>query len=214
MASSHLEIELKLEVADVDAVETRLRELGAETVAPRAFEDNRLFDSSDRSLTGAGRLLRLRESGGKVILTAKGPSPGSDPRYKIRREEEVTVLDDGSVPGAGSSPGAGSMSGSVSASAAGRLTELLHLAGFETLWRYQKYRHTFRWKDAEVVIDETPAGAFVEIEGPPAAIEDLVAELGPLAGRRIPGTYRDVWEEHQRSDTPGDMLFANDGETP
>lgn len=182
-----MEVEVKLPVADPEEAARRLEEGGAVLRRPRELEDNRLFDLPDRSLTSSGRLLRVREVTGRVTVTAKAPpdAAAADPRYKVRREAEITVDD------------------------AEAFVAVLRVAGFEPLWRYQKYRRTYRWDGAEVVVDETPAGAFLEVEGSPATIEEIVERLGDAVGPRTIGTYRDVWIAAcaRRGEEVGDMLF-------
>lgn len=188
-----MEIEIKLAVDDAEAVAKVLEAAGATPRVPRAFEDNRLFDLPGRPLTAAGRLLRVREFAGRVTVTAKAPLGAGEPddreaerRYKIRREAEIVVPD------------------------AEAMAAVLRTAGFEPLWRYQKYRRIYAWQGAEVVLDETPAGTFLEIEGDPDAIDGIVARLGTHAGARRTDTYREVWEAHcaARGVPAGDMLFA------
>jgi adenylate cyclase class 2 len=73
---------------------------------------------------------------------------------KSRREDEVTV-----------SPG-------------DALDAILRGLGLVPVFRYQKYREARRWRDAEIVIDETPIGTFLEIEGPVETIHAAAAALG------------------------------------
>jgi len=185
-----METEIKLAVRDAEEAARRLEAAGAVLRSPRALEDNRLFDLADRRLTGEGRLLRVRETAGRVVVTAKAPAPASDPRYKIRREAEVEVPD------------------------AEAFVAMLAVAGFEPLWRYQKYRRAYDWDGTEVVVDETPAGAFLEVEGEPAAIERVVTRLGDAAGPRLTASYHDVWVAVCARDgrEAGDMLFGADAE--
>ena len=86
---------------------------------------------------------------------------------------------------------------------------VLETAGFEKLWRYQKYRRKYAWEGAEIVVDETPAGTFLEIEGEPDVIDRLVARLGGNVGAPQTGSYRDVWEAHcaKHGLEVGDMLL-------
>lgn len=181
-----MEIEIKLAVADPDAAVRRLDEMGAVLRGARVFEDNRLFDLPDRALARSGRLLRVREAASRTTVTAKAPADIASPSlYKVRHEAEVVLPDaDGFI-------------------------EVLRVAGFEPTWRYQKYRRTFDVEGAEVTVDETPAGSFLEVEGEPATIERVVELLGDVAGPRFTGTYRDVWAAvcAARGETTGDMLF-------
>ncbi len=186
-----MEYEIKVAVQDPEDAARRLESLGARLESPRALEDNQLWDWPDRSLASSGRLLRIREIADKVVVTAKAPagdSPvsGDGTRYKIRRESETLVPD------------------------ARAMAAVLETAGFVPLWRYQKYRRTYSLEGAEVVVDETPAGNYLEIEGEPEVIERVVTRLELEANERITGSYWDLWQEvcRHRGEEPGDMLFA------
>ena len=45
-------------------------------------------------------------------------------------------------------------------------------------FRYQKFREVWEWKDAEIDVDETPLGTFLEIEGPTETIQEAARVLG------------------------------------
>src|SRR5438093_40901 len=122
------EIEVKLPLG-VDLTETcrRLERGGAVLERPRVFEDNLLYDDGALSLTRTGRILRLRRTSplpsrptGEAVLTYKEPVPGAEGRYKVRGEIEVKLED----------PEA--------------LDTILRRLGFAVVYRYQKYRRTFR----------------------------------------------------------------------
>src|SRR5438874_1073148 len=82
--------------------------------------------------------LRVRQDGGRSILTFKGPvQPAA---VKVREEVETTV-GDGTT-----------------------LMRILEELGFHAWFRYQKYREEFALDDCIIAIDETPVGVFVEIE--------------------------------------------------
>ncbi|NNE44165.1 MAG: CYTH domain-containing protein, partial [Gemmatimonadetes bacterium] len=68
------ETEVKIAVDDAAGVVARLEATGAELLHPREFEDNRLYDHDDLALTRAGRLLRVRRSGDRTLVTAKAPA--------------------------------------------------------------------------------------------------------------------------------------------
>ncbi len=183
-----MEIEIKVAVDEAAAVVRRLEEFGATLEQSRSFEDNVLLDRPDRELTRAGRLLRVREFAGRSILTAKAPAADEREGFKVRREEESIVPDGATMRAA------------------------LEDAGFETLWRYQKWRTVYRWRSTEIVVDETPAGAFLEVEGEPADIDRVAAELDVDPARRLTGTYRDVWEAwcERHGEPVGDMVFPEE----
>ena len=69
-------------------------------------------------------------------------------------------------------------SSSRSADGADAAQAILARLGFRAVFRYQKYRETYHWQDVEIVVDETPIGTFLEIEGRPEAIHAAAAALG------------------------------------
>lgn len=130
-----------------------LRGLGATLQRERHFEDNVFLDDATGSLRQAGRVLRLRRAAGGALLTAKGPGRvASD--VKSRTEVETAVPD----------PDA--------------LLRVLSLIGLEPRFRYQKYRETWAHAGVEIVVDETPIGTFLEVEGAASAIHVAAAALG------------------------------------
>ena len=167
------EVEVKIAIDDVSGSASRIEALGGELVLPRHFEDNCLFDTEHSSLATTGRILRVRQAVGRCVVTSKSGEPSNEAsRYKIRTEIEVIVDD------------------------AAAIRALLESVGFRVRWRYQKYRRAYRWEGATVVLDETPHGAYWEIEGEPASIDRAAARLGFSARDYITETY---WELHRRA---------------
>lgn len=186
------EVEVKVRVDDAEGIARRIEAAGGTLHVPRTFEDNRLFDLPDGALARAGCLLRVRTAGARSVLTGKGPAgagpgdAGTDPRYKIRREEEADVPDAEAVAAA------------------------LAAAGLVVRWRYQKYRREYALGGAAVVVDEIPHGTWIEIEGTPEEIEAAAAALGVAGAAFDTATYREIHErECARAGRPaGDMMFA------
>jgi adenylate cyclase, class 2 len=65
------------------------------------------------------------------------------------------------------------------------LRGILEALGLRGWFRYEKYRTTFampgsaRWAAGlQIELDETPIGTYVELEGPPGAIDRAASELG------------------------------------
>jgi adenylate cyclase class 2 len=185
MAKSNRENEIKLAFPSPEAAVLRLRTAGAREVKTRAFEDNVLFDFADRRLTNSGRLLRLRGFGGTSLLTFKGPVAGEH-RHKVKIEHETSIAD----------PEA--------------LRSILDGLGFEAVYRYQKYRSTYRLEGVEAAVDETPLGTFVELEGDPDDIDRAAAALGVTPSDFIRATYRELQEQDAtaRGVVAGDMLLG------
>ena len=179
------EIEVKLAIDDADEARRRLGEAGAVALAVRSFEDNRLYDDARRSLKEAGRLLRIRLVSGRAVLTfkAKSAEPAADARYKIRDEYETEVAD------------------------AAELDRVLRALGYEPAYRYQKYRQPYRLGGVEVLLDETPVGNFLELEGPPEAIDAAALALGFAPADYDTRTYRELHQARTGREEPGDMVF-------
>jgi adenylate cyclase class 2 len=113
-------------------------------------------------------MLRLRSVRGRHWITFKGPA-GHHRHYKIRQEAETEVAD-------------------------GQATRtILAGLGFQPVFRYQKYRTIYTapgsWSGGEVMVDETPIGDFVELEGKPAWIRRMARELGARPQQFITKDY-------------------------
>jgi len=181
-----MEIEIKLAVASAGEAAQRLRRAGFAPLHERAFEANSVFDTAGLELIHSGRLLRLREFRGEALLTFKGPpEPGP---HKTRREIE-TRLEDGAA-----------------------LRALLESLGYQVVFRYEKYRTAFgrTGEPGHACLDETPIGCYLELEGPPAWIDAVAAELGFRAEDYITLSYGALYREHCRRQgvEPGHMVFA------
>lgn len=150
---SPIEHEIKLRVEDAESARRALSDIGATVARARHFEDNILFDTRRRTLRSSGRVLRLRRNDRGAQLTVKGQRRDVQ-GVKARAEGEVGVEDPE------------------------KTETLLRLLGYEPVFRYQKYREVWRWRDAEIVLDETPVGVFLEIEGPIETIHAAAKALG------------------------------------
>ncbi len=183
---SPLEEEIKIPCAHLDPVRIALERLGGRCIARSRRESNVLFDTPDGQLAHAGRALRLRRIDDRWILTFKGPATWRGP-VKTREELE-TFVDDGEV-----------------------LVAILARLGLRPAVRYEKDRETWRCEDAEVALDHTRMGDFVEIEGPRASLAPLARRLGLDAGRAARASYVTLWaryrREHPELALPFDMIF-------
>ena len=181
------EVELKIPVPDLGPVRSALRAAGARPLHPAAREVNVLFDADDGRIASGGGALRLRRYAGRAVLTLKGP-----PHYSggvKRREEHETAVED--------------------PEAAERILERL---GFRARVRYEKDRETWALGSVEVALDRTPMGAFVELEGPEAAILEAARSLGLDPTEAVRESYVALWEAYRRAHPglrlPEDMVFG------
>ena len=192
------EIEVKLRVADLSALVRNLKRLGAK-LHGRVLEQNALYDTPSADFRRRGRLLRLRIEtpapskllpGGTrcAILTSKAPVPASGRRlrYKERLERELAVEGPARWPSA------------------------LRAIGLGPSFRYEKYRTTFRLPGLHLDLDETPIGTFLELEGPPRAIDRVARALGYAPREYINGTYWDLYAAdcRRRGRRPTNMLLS------
>ena len=191
MAASH-ETEIKLAVSGVQALRKRLKSLGFRVVAARHFESNRVYDFGDLRLRKKRCLLRLRFEDGNCLVTFKG-APLDSRAYKIRSEIETCVAD------------------------GKRMGEIFGALGLAEKFRYDKYRTTFarrgdrkRVSRAVAELDETPIGAFLELEGPARWIDEVARGLGYAPGEYITASYGalffDWCRRHGRR--AGNMVFS------
>jgi adenylate cyclase class 2 len=177
------ETEIKLRMPGPGPAREALAGLGATLVRPRHLEDNVLLDDDRSTLVGSGRTLRLRRTADGALLTFKGPR--SD-REGVKSRPEVEV--------------------EVKRSDADALEALLRGVGFRPVFRYQKYRETYRLGEVEIVVDETPIGTFLEIEGPPPRIHAAAAVLGKGPRDYITDSYAGLFFA---SGGKGDMVFPS-----
>jgi adenylate cyclase class 2 len=151
-----VETEIKFRVDNLPALEERLGAAGFSLVTPRSFESNILYDTPDRRLRARTEILRIRSYAGKWTLTHKRlpeDGPGED-RHKHRIETETEIADGNA------------------------LAEVFRSLGLTCAFRYEKWRT--EWSDGEghCVVDETPIGKYVELEGDGEWIDRASASLG------------------------------------
>ncbi len=150
----------------------------------RTFERNEVFDTPTLLLRQERKLLRLREYGQDRILTYKGP-PEAGP-HKTREEIETTVGD------------------------AAAVREMLTRLGYTVVFRYEKYRAGYEKDGGLALVDETPIGVFIELEGAPDWIDSSARRLGFLPEHYITESYGALywaWCGEQGIE-PGHMEFS------
>lgn len=193
-----LEIERKYLVVDFDKVRARLGTCGV-APGPLHLETNELYDYPHRTLTGSGRLLRLRrqewEKATRWVVTFKSPPrPNHGDEVKVREELE-TVVEDGEA-----------------------VRQIFLHLGLGLLARYQKLRQSwsldfpeFAPGHVEVSLDQLSFCNAVEIEGPENAIESVAAFLGldksQISIKSYYTLYQDWLLENRKPPVP-DFLFS------
>jgi len=161
------EVEVKLRVADLDALTRKLSAASFKLSTPRTHEMNTLYDFSSQALRNRGEVLRIRKYGEKWTVTHK--SKGNAGKHKSRMETE-TKLEDGEA-----------------------LAHIFAALGLSPSFRYEKFRA--EWSDGEghVVLDETPIGNIAEFEGTPEWIDRTAAQLGVKQSEYITMSYAQMF---------------------
>ncbi|MGH9735193.1 MAG: class IV adenylate cyclase [Candidatus Acidiferrales bacterium] len=197
--ATKLETEIKLRVDNLLNLIRQLRRIGARDHG-RAFEQNTLYDTPRRDFHRHDRLIRLRveiakDGRRKAKLTSKArpdraesdsKSKKSARLHKAKLEREADVRDPAST------------------------ARLLEKVGLHPSFRYEKYRTSFRLGSLHLDVDETPIGTFLELEGPPAAIDRAARKLGYPPAEYIRGTYWDLYAAdcRRRRQKSTDMIFS------
>ena len=166
----NVEAEIKIFSGDLG----RIIKAGFEltVVEPRHFEDNWLLDSTDQMLLNRGAALRIRFVEGHGWVTYKGEVRDSASPVKVREEVEVETAKPE------------------------RMLEMFERLGFRRSFRYQKYRTDYQTTvdghDLKVVLDETPMGNFIEIEGDESTVARVFDAAGFSAGEIVRESYPEL----------------------
>lgn len=179
-----MEIEAKIKVPELDSYRARLQSLGG-TPHGQVRERNQVLDDKTSTLRAAGKLLRVRSTGGDdCVLTVKAPAQSGE--FKTREEIETVVA------------------------SRDNLLRQLSFLGYETAWIYEKDRDSWTYGGCEIALDTLPEiGCFIEIEGTPEAIRRVCAYLNLDPKSHIDDNYLGLWQKHlaARGEAQRDMIF-------
>jgi adenylate cyclase, class 2 len=185
---SAVEIEVKFRIQNLPELEARLRSLDFQVITPRTFERNTLYDTPDRKLRSKQSILRIRKYGDRWVLTHKCLPNDHDPaaRHKHRIETETEVAD-------------GEALGTV-------FVQL----GYHPVFVYEKWRAEYADASGHCVLDETPIGAFAELEGPEEWIDAVSARLGLDPSALLTLSYGRLFDNwcRETASPARDMTFA------
>lgn len=165
--SATLEQEVKLPFESAEKARAAVLAIGATPLHGRRLQEDCLLDTTNEDLRRRRSALRVRQDGGRSVLTFKGPVQPA--KVKVREEIE-TLVGDGTV-----------------------LMRMLSELGFHVWFRYQKYREEFALDDCIIAIDETPVGVFVEIEGGDRGIATAARALGRSPEDYVLESYRGLF---------------------
>jgi adenylate cyclase class IV len=232
------ETEIKLKIRDLKAFQRILKRIGAKPVGSatgRVHEENLIFDTPDGGLAKHGQLLRLRtettapsaKKSPKANKAKKSRKafPASSSKSPIPTRQILTfkrptaqqmATPSSRYPSFGSHKVRDEIEAQVTDSA--NLVRIFEGLGMRGWFRYEKYRTTYQlptaksWaRDLLIEVDETPIGTFVELEGPPAAIDRAATELGYSKRDYILTNYLSLYAEdcRRKGQQPQNMLFPN-----
>jgi adenylate cyclase class 2 len=95
---------------------------------------------------------------------------------------------------------------------AANAAKILNRLGFLDCFRYEKYRTEFArsHEPGVVMLDETPIGNFLEIEGPPDWIDETAHELGFDEDKYMTASYGTLYRRHCEAHgrKPSHMVFT------
>jgi adenylate cyclase class 2 len=165
----HLETELKFYISDFGILRRRLLDLGAACISQRTFEHNARYDTKDGRLLKHRCMLRLRKDR-VTTLTFKSPPGEADNRFKRFRELEVSV------------------------NPFDTMDAILNGLGYFRCQTYEKWRETWQMGDAILCLDTMPFGRFLEIEGSPGPILQVIHDLGLQWKHRILFSYLGIFD--------------------
>jgi adenylate cyclase class 2 len=167
-ATPSVETEIKLHFPNASSARRALRKAGFRVVTRRGLEVNVLYDTPAGTLRAQGLAVRHRTWHRQHIVTYKGPperTPGG--RHKYRIEKETVVADISPV------------------------VATWEAAGLMPSFRYEKYRTVLRraGERGHAMLDETPIGTYVELEGAPSWIDRTARLMGFSPSDYIQSTY-------------------------
>jgi adenylate cyclase class 2 len=184
-SGNRTETEIKLFIESAAKTRRQLRDAGFAVTRRRVFERNVIVDQPGAALRKKGVLLRVREAAGVCTLTYKGKSvPG---KHKSREELEATMHD------------------------AEEFLQILERLGYQRSFEYHKFRTELgvAGKAGALMLDETPIGTFLEIEGASAWIDRTAKLLGFSHDDYITESYGSLYLKYCREHglKPSNMMF-------
>jgi len=185
MSSKNQETEVKFYVSNLQAIEMRLQRVEAHLIEPRTHEVNLRFDTPAGDFQRDGKVLRLRQDKA-VHFTYKDGSQLKDGAL-TRREIEFEVSDFENA------------------------KQFIEALGYQVIFLYEKYRMTYELDEAHIMLDETPIGGFVEIEGELDTLKPIAKKIGLNWDAAVPTSYHALFERvcKARGLTFRDLSFEN-----
>ncbi|MCC7147026.1 MAG: class IV adenylate cyclase [Phycisphaeraceae bacterium] len=193
-----LEIEAKIAVSDLAAVELQLQNIKA-VRGKSSLEVNTFFDTYDGALKSTDQGLRIRvcrplAGRGRKTATITHKGPRAQGIIKSREETEVEISDPAAA------------------------AELLGRLGFVKVFSFEKRRLSWTLDNCQVELDTLPyLGHFVEVEGPTEqAVISVLARLSLSSDMMVHASYISMLmtyaTEHRLSNM--DIVFDSAADAP
>ena len=171
-----MEIECKIPVKNLKAIEDRLIALGA-VLHMSGLEHNEILDDVQRTLYKERRVLRLRtwpNQFSEGLLTFKAPYAGES-AFKTRHEWETEVADPTIM------------------------RSILKQLGYTEIIVYEKHRAIWTWEGMTIALDHfSELGDFIEVEGNEEGIKRVLMTLSLDSSHHTNKNYVTLWEEYLR----------------
>jgi adenylate cyclase, class 2 len=175
----NIEIEVKIPCKNLDFLNTLPGELLLEV--PRHFEDNWMLDTAEGRLKNEHSALRIRYVDGRGLVTFKGlSSTSTNSKFKVREELESHTDEPN------------------------QMLAIFERLGYHPFFRYQKYRTVYKLtledkSSLKVMVDETPIGYFLELEGTEDVVRNVLSALNFTPKDYITETYIGMQAERCRA---------------
>ena len=180
------EVEVKIAVSGPEHALEILGRAGFAISTPRIFEQNIVLDDPAGSIKGSNRLLRVRQAGDLITVTYKGREIDGVHKRREEREFHADNLDE--------------------------CIAVFSGVGLKPAYRYEKFRTEFArsGEPGHAVLDETPIGTYMELEGPPEWIDQAAADLDFTQADYILLSYMRLYLKwcDANGQTPTNMVFT------
>ncbi len=166
------EIELKYLNADLDKLKKILESLGGHFLS-RHYERNIVLDDPGRTLFKRSALLRVRQAGKTTMTVKRLPANPVPSKAKVYVEHETEVSD---------------FDATVSA---------LEVLGYKPVFKYEKFREEWDFKNCTICLDQLPFGSFIEIEGAEKDIISCAVKLDLKDSDSSKKTYHELNRDYR-----------------
>jgi len=180
------EIETKFKISSPDKLKKKLKKIDAKIIY-KAYEKDTYYKNIPSG--SSPTVVRLRSTGKDGVFTLKYRAKRKESKtYKIRDEFEINVQDTKAF------------------------DRLLRQLGFAVLFKKEKRRKIYKWKEGKICIDKLPfIGFYLEIEAPKKRIKEIANRLNLDMKDATSDTYMDIFRKYKKAQKKPKLklLFKN-----